>query len=53
MYPRSELKKFYVYCANKLVAVVHALTDRGAIAQASDLTGHSAATLVAQTTIRG
>ena len=53
MYPRSHLKKFYVYRADKLVITVLALTDRGAIAQASDLTGHSAATLVAQTTIRG
>ncbi|SIT50489.1 hypothetical protein BN2476_830060 [Paraburkholderia piptadeniae] len=52
MYPRSQLKKFYVYAADKLVAVVSAMTDRGAIAQASDLTGHSAAKLVAQTTIR-
>jgi hypothetical protein len=53
MYPRDQLKKFYVYCADKLVAVVHALTDRGAIAQAADLTGYSAARLCAQTTIRG
>ncbi|WP_155635880.1 MULTISPECIES: hypothetical protein [Burkholderia] len=52
MYPRSQLKKWYVYVADKLVAVVHAITDRGAIAQASDLTGHSASNLTAQTTIR-
>lgn len=53
MYPRDELIRFYIYCADKLVATVLALTDRGAIAQASDITGHSAATLCAQTTIRG
>jgi len=53
MFPRDHLKRWYVYAADKLVATVLALTDRGAIAQASDLTGHSAATLVAQTTIRG
>lgn len=52
MYPRAHLKRFYVYAADTLVAVVLALTDRGAIAQASDLTGHSAATLCAQLTIR-
>lgn len=52
MYPRSQLKKWYVYAADKLVAVVQAITDRGAIAQASDLTGYSAANLNAQTTIR-
>jgi len=52
MYPRDELMKFYVYRAGQLVIVVLALTDRGAIAQASDLTGHSAASLCAQTTIR-
>jgi hypothetical protein len=52
MYPRSQLQKFYVYAADKLVATILALTDRGAIAQASDLTGYSAASLCAQTTIR-
>jgi len=52
MYPRSQLKKWYVYVGEKLVAVVHALTDRGAIAAASELTGCSAATLHAQVTIR-
>ncbi|CAB3779243.1 hypothetical protein LMG28688_00776 [Paraburkholderia caffeinitolerans] len=52
MYPRSQLKKFYVYAADKLVAVVSALTDRGAIAQASELTGYGVASLSAQTAIR-
>ena len=52
MYPLSQLKRWYVYAADKLVAVVQAITDRGAIQAASDFTGHSAATLCAQTTIR-
>ncbi|WP_175787486.1 hypothetical protein [Burkholderia anthina] len=52
MYPRSELKKWYVYCGDVLVEVVNAITDRGAIEAASALSGRSAATLHAQTTIR-
>ncbi|WP_156125637.1 hypothetical protein [Paraburkholderia kururiensis] len=52
VYPRSQLKRWYVYVGDKLVAVVNAITDRGAVAQASDLTGHAAANLCAQTTIR-
>ncbi|WP_185634036.1 hypothetical protein [Burkholderia stagnalis] len=52
MYKRSERKKWYVYAGDKLVEVVHAITERGAIAKASDLTGQSASTLCAQTTIR-
>ncbi|HDR9065528.1 TPA: hypothetical protein ACU967_002286 [Burkholderia contaminans] len=53
MYPRAQLKKWYVYCGDKLVEVVNAITDRGAIEAASALTGRSAATLHAQTTVRG
>ncbi|MCA8013322.1 hypothetical protein [Burkholderia vietnamiensis] len=53
MYPRSQLKKWYVYCGDKLVEVVKAITERGAIEAASALSGRAASTLFAQTTVRG
>ncbi|EPS1221646.1 hypothetical protein ACVBR5_000872 [Burkholderia cenocepacia] len=52
MYPRSQLKKWYVYCGDVLVEVVKAITERGAIEAASALSGRSASTLFAQTTVR-
>ncbi|WP_181156044.1 hypothetical protein [Burkholderia multivorans] len=52
MYPRSQLKKWYVYVGDTLVEVVKAITERGAIEAASALSGRSASTLYAQTTMR-
>ncbi len=52
MYQRSQPKKWYVYVGDRLVEVVHAITERDEIAKASDLTWQRASTLCAQTTIR-
>ncbi len=52
VYPRSQLKKWYVYVGDTLVEVVKAITERGAIEAASALSGRSASTLYAQTTMR-